>query len=98
MIVIGAINVAIGMCSYEPPHEPQPIHLDLAMDAGMDAANSLSPSQLPAEVMRAFVARYPRTIPAGASRVDSTYIIAFPLQAPRRHAAFLSDGTFVREE
>jgi hypothetical protein len=98
MIVIGAINVGLGVCSYEAPKDSQPIDLGLTRDAGVDAANSMSASQLPREVMRAFAIRYPRTIPIGASHVDSTYVVAFPPGATHRTATFLIDGTFVRED
>lgn len=102
MIVIGAINVALGLCSYEPPRDTQPIDLGLApdagIDAGIDAANTLAASQLPPDVMRAFAVRYPRTIPAGASYEAGTYIIAFPAGASHRQAVFRADGTFVRQD
>lgn len=96
MILIGAINVALGVCSYEPPEEPQRIDLELAQDAAVpDATNSIARSQIPAEVMRAFVERYPRTLPTGASRVGTTYTIAFTSNGSRQQATFLVDGSFV---
>lgn len=97
MILIGAINVGLGICSYEPPREPQRIDLGMAQDAAPDAANSIARSQIPAEVMRAFVTRYPRTVPAGATRVGTTYTVAFPPGGTHAFATFQADGTFVSE-
>lgn len=99
MILIGAINVAVGLCSYERPVDPQRIDLGMAQDAAVpDAPNTIARSQIPAEVMRAFVAKYPRTVPAGAARVGDTYTISFPPDRVPRQATFRSDGTFVGEE
>ena len=100
MLLIGAINVAIGYCSYEPPSTPRPIQLHIPMrDAAIDAANTLGPSELPAAVMRAFAVKYPRTIPVGAL-VDpaGTYTVLFPAGAAHKRAVFAADGTFVSEE
>lgn len=99
MILIGAINVSLGVCSYEPPADPERIDLGMARDAAMpDAANSIARSQIPTEVMRAFVAKYPRTLPASAARVGTTYIIAFAINGSLQQATFLADGSFVREQ
>ena len=100
MILIGLINVLIGYCSYSPPPaEPEPIQLNLIKrDAGLDAANTLSPSELPAEVMRAFAVKYPRTLPTGASVSGGDYQIDFAAGAATKHAWFKPDGTFVRDE
>ncbi len=100
MLLIGLLNVLIGYCSYKsPPPPPEPIHLNLIQrDAAVDAPYTLSPSQLPAEVMRAFAVKYPRTLPAGAAISGSDYQIDFPPGAPKQHAWFKPDGTFVRDE
>jgi hypothetical protein len=100
MLVIGLINVVIGFCSYkEPSQQHEAIKLDLIKrDAGADAANTIAPSQLPAEVMRAFAVKYPRTLPTGAEIQNGTYVIDFPAGAPHAHATFKPDGTFVSED
>lgn len=99
MILIGAINVALGVCSYERPMDPQRIDLGVTPDAAPpDAANTIARSQIPPEVMRAFVAKYPRTVPAGAWRVSDTYVIAFTFDGSLHHATFLADGSFVQED
>lgn len=100
MILIGLINVLIGFCSYsEPSQDHERIKLNLIKrDAGADALGTIAPSELPADVMRAFAVRYPRTIPTGATVENGTYVIAFPPGAPHAHATFKPDGTFVSED
>jgi len=100
MILIGLINVVIGMCSYSPPAgPPEPIKLNLLKrDAATDAPGTLGPSELPAEVMRAFAVKYPRTLPAGAQVSGGDYQVDFPAGAEKKHAWFKPDGTFVRDE
>jgi hypothetical protein len=100
MLLIGLFNVVIGMCSYSPPsQEHERIHLDLIKhDAAIDAPNTIAPSQLPAEVMRAFAVKYPRTLPAGVSFVRGNYVIEFPPGAAKKQATFTPDGAFVGDE
>ena len=101
MLLIGVINIAIGLCGYEgPPSNPQRIELKIPLRDGQvaDAANTLAPSQLPAEVMRAFAIKYPRTIPAGAIVDDNQYIVLFPPGAAHTRATFRADGTFLSDE
>jgi hypothetical protein len=100
MLLIGAINVGIGLCSYEPPTEPQRIelHLPALHDAGLDARGTLGIGQIPADVMRAFTVRYPRTIPAGAETDGTSYVVILPPGAPHTRATFRADGTFVSED
>lgn len=100
MLLLGAINVAIGAWTYETPREPQRIELVLPRrDAGAtDAPGTLGASQIPAAVMRAFAAKYPRTIPSGIERVGTTYVVGFPAGSTHRHATFGDDGEFVSED
>ena len=49
---------------------------------------------LPAEVMRAFTIKYPRTLPAGARKDIDTFTVYF---GAGRSAKFRADGTFVSE-
>jgi hypothetical protein len=95
MILIGLVNVALGLFSYTPPGETQRIDLDLPGRP----KGTLGPGDLPAAVMRAFNARYPRTIPPSAVRTpDDRFVIAFPAGSPHHHATFTGDGTFVGED
>ena len=75
------------------------IKLDLIKrDAGIDALNTLAPSELPADVMRAFAVKYPRTLPTGARVIQDAYVIDFPPGAPHKTATFKPDGTFVSDD
>lgn len=94
MLLIGAINVTIGVCSYSEPPPPERIQLDLP---GHDRS-VLGVAEIPAAVMRAFAVKYPKTIPTGARVVDGTYVLMFPPAAPHAHAVFRDDGTFVSED
>jgi len=99
MVVIGVINVVLGLASYHAPETPQRIELGLARDAGLvDAGNTLGSSELPPDVMRAFAVKYPHVLPAGAARDGTRYIISFPATAALHHAIFTSDGTFFAED
>jgi hypothetical protein len=102
MIVIGVVNVAIGMCSYKsaPPSERIELNIPVrdAPPKPIDAAGTLGASQLPADVMRAFAVRYPRTIPAGARVDGEVYTIDFPPGTPHAHARFKPDGSFISED
>ncbi|HTR54172.1 MAG TPA: hypothetical protein VMJ10_25945 [Kofleriaceae bacterium] len=95
MIAIAAINLALGLCSYHAA--PPPEHMALVLDAPR-APGTISASQLPAAVMRAFNLKYPRTIPSGARPDGDTYVVMFPAGAPHASATFRADGTFVSEQ
>lgn len=99
MLLIGAINIALGFCSYEaPPSNPQRIELKLpSRDAAADAAGTLGLPDIPAPVMRAFAVKYPKTIPAGAQLEGGNYVLAFPAGAAHTRAVFAPDGTFISE-
>ncbi len=98
MVVIGVVNVAIGLWSYKRPTEPQRIELVLHDAAVIDATGTLAASELPAAVMRAFAVKYPRTIPSGAIVVDEGYRVMFPPGKGHKSATFRADGTFVTDE
>ena len=91
MILIGVINVAIGLCSYKEAPEPEPMHVQLAPP---DAAGTIAPHDLPVAVMRAFNAKYPRTLPTGASVEGGAYTVSY---GAGRSATFRGDGAFVSE-
>ena len=100
MVAIGAINVALGLCSYRAPPPPERMQVVLpdAAHPPTDAAGTMGASQLPAVVMRAFNLKYPRTIPSGARAAGDTYVVMFPAGAPHTSATFRADGTFVSEQ
>jgi hypothetical protein len=96
MLLIGVINVAIGFCTYrEPSGPPERIVPDLTRH---DAAGAIGRGEIPTAVMRAFNARYPRTLPAGARRDGTTYTVLLPPGAPHTSATFAADGTLVSEQ
>ena len=98
MVVIGIINILIGLHSYKAPENPDRIILHLR-DAGFgDAAGTIGNATLPADVMRAFATKYPQVLPAGAKVVDKTFVVFFPPGGPHAHATFAADGTFVSED
>jgi hypothetical protein len=94
MILIGLINVILGLSSYHAPENPARI------DVGVGAADPdlIPASALPTPVVRAFVARYPHTIARGASRTNAGYLVVFPPGSPHHHATFTPAGAFVNED
>jgi len=100
MVLIAGINVVVGFWVYQKPSEQhEQIKLNLIKrDAAVDAINTLAPSELPAEVMRAFAVKYPRVLPAGAQVVQDGYIVVFPPGLPHKTATFKPDGTFVSDD
>ena len=98
MILIGAINVALGVCSYrEPSDHPQRIELQLPHPP-IDAAGTLGAAELPVAVMRAFNHKYPNTLPAGARAEGDRFTVIFPPGMAHASATFRADGTFVSEQ
>jgi hypothetical protein len=98
MLVIGALNVGIGLCSYTPPGTTQPIYLEIPSSSKPLAPGELGLGDIPAPVMRAFVARYPQTIPASAVRDGDDYVLNLPSGRDRQRARFTADGAFVADE
>lgn len=97
MILIGAINVGLGVCTYERAGDPEPIRVQPTYDA-QPPPDHLSVGQIPADVMRAFAVKYPRTIPTHARRDGDHIIVMFPAGAEKQRATFAQDGTFVADE
>ena len=93
MIVIGLINVALGLSIYHAPQDPA--RIDVGVGRPLDM---MPPSALPTVVVRAFVARYPHTIALGVTRDGTSYVIAFPPSSPHHHATFAENGAFVSED
>ena len=97
MILIGVINVALGMCSY---HEaPRTERIELHIPGHDRKPGELRAQDIPAPIMRAFAVKYPRTIPSGATaNPDNSVTVNFPPGAQLKTATFQPDGTFVRED
>lgn len=99
MVVIGSINILIGLHSYKAPETPERMELPgLHRDAGIDAAGTIGNAELPADVMRAFAVKYPRILPAGARIDGHNFVLSFPPGAPHAHATFDTTGAFVSED
>jgi hypothetical protein len=89
MILIGIVNVALGLCSYEDPVAPQRMEVPIPGSSAPDF------SRIPAPVMRAFTARYPHALPTSIDvRPDGNVALGLA----RGRAIFRNDGTFVGEE
>lgn len=86
MLLIGLVNVVIGLCSYESAPPPQPIIVRPAAGSDHDLG------RIPAQVMHAFTTRYPRTLPTAVEVRDDSYVLSFGSDA---RATFRADGTFV---
>ncbi len=96
MVLIGALNIMLGVCTYEPAGDTEPIRLGLMVDAGVPGHIGIA--QIPADVMRAFATKYPKTIPVGARLEAGNYVVLFPSGAAKQRATFGPDGTFVSDE
>ena len=92
MIIIGLINVILGLSSYHSPKDPA------RMNIGLGDPDLLPVSMVPTVVVRSFVARYPHTIAAGAKHEGRLWILTFPATSPHHHATFGDDGSFVSED
>ncbi len=103
MLLIGAINIGIGYCTYAPPGAPPqriiPV-LPAPAPKPKPTDGTIGIAEVPAAVMRAFAVKYPRHIPI-AKRLDAkTYELSFTEGAPAtpaRHITFRDDGTFLGE-
>jgi hypothetical protein len=100
MILIGGINLAIGVCSYStpPPTQPMVLHLPSPDQADAGVPGMMGPGAIPAVVMRAFAIKFPKNIPAGALHDGTRYIVVFRPGAVHQRATFDADGTFVSVE
>lgn len=96
MVLIGALNIMLGLCTYEPAGDPEPIRLGLLVDAGVPG--QMGAGQIPADVMRAFATRYPQTIPIGARLEGGNYVVLFAPGAAKQRATFRPDGAFVSDQ
>jgi hypothetical protein len=83
MLLIGAINVGIGVCVY---------------DKGPDQVQRLDPllklAEIPVPVMRAFTKAHPQHVPHAAKKLDDgTYELYFMHEGERQTARYRADGT-----
>jgi hypothetical protein len=98
MILIGAINVVLGVCSYHEPSAP-PERIELVLPRPpVDAAGTLGAAELPVAVMRAFNHKYPNILPAGARADGDAFTVLFPPGGAHSSATFRGDGSFVSEQ
>lgn len=102
MLFICGLNVAIGMCAYEPPREPQRIIPKLpppGTPAQPATDGTIGLAEIPAPVMRAFAVAYPRHIPApkklADSHGDTVYELSFTDAGTTTRVAYKPDGTFI---
>lgn len=97
MILIGVINVALGVCSYQ--EAPKPERMEVNIPGREREPGEMRVNAIPVEVMRAFAIKYPRTIPTKAiANPDNTVTVRFAPGAQFKSATFKQDGTFVRED
>lgn len=104
MLLIGALNVGIGVCSYEPPG-PDPERIILTLPPPTRAAlpvGHVTLGELPAAVMRAFADQFPRHVPSAARQLTTpgqpvAYELSFGTGDALRRVTFREDGTFVGE-
>ena len=100
MLLIGAINVGIGMCVYDkgPEHVQR---IDLVLPAPSSEAQAhvipdegmLGLGQIPVPVMKAFTKTYPQHVPQGAKKLDDgTFELFYLDEGARRTARFAADG------
>lgn len=99
MLVIGAINLGLGFSAYDKPGDPPtaivPVLPPPTVEPVIEGAISLG--ELPAPVMQAFTAAYPRVVPRRARKIDgdgasATYELTFGYGAAARRAWFGADG------
>lgn len=102
MLLIGAVNLGLGLCAYAPtPPPPQPIQLTLPPAGTIDrAGGSIGLGEIPVPVMRAFAQTFPRNAPRAAKRHVApdgtvTFELSFGAGSAAARATFRDDGTLV---
>lgn len=103
MLLIGAINVGIGLCVYEAPRPaPERIIPVMPPPAPRPTDGSITLGEIPAHVMRPFAIAYPRHVPSGAKKLTApdgtvTYEISYKAGDRSTTITYRDDGTFVGE-
>jgi hypothetical protein len=105
MILIGVLNVAVGLCVYEPP-PPAPERIIPVLPPVPPVVRptdgTITLGEIPAAVMRPFAIAYPRHVPSGAKKLTApdgtvTYEISFRADDTISTITYRDDGTFVSE-
>lgn len=100
MILICGLNIAIGMCAYEAPHDVEPIKPVLPTPP-KPPEGTIGLGEIPTPVMRAFAVAYPRHIPAPKKLTvggETVYELSFTDKARTTRVTYKPDGTFVDEQ
>lgn len=100
MLFICGLNVAIGMCAYEPAHDVERITPVLPAPA-KPPEGTIGLGEIPTPVMRAFAVAYPRHIPAPkklAVSGETIYELSFTDHGKTTRVTYKPDGTFVRAD
>ncbi|MBA3465609.1 MAG: hypothetical protein H0T46_37100 [Deltaproteobacteria bacterium] len=98
MLLIGLLNVGIGMCAYKAPtRNPERIQLVLPPPGTPENAppGTIGLGEIPAPVMRAFAVAYPRRIPAARKltvRSETVYELSFTDAGKTTVASYRPDG------
>lgn len=97
MLLICLLNVAVGMCGYEPPRTPERI-IPVVPAATPPTDGTIRAGEIPTPVIRAFADAYPRHVPAAKKLVvggETRYEISFTDAGKTVTAAYAPDGTFL---
>jgi len=99
MLLIGALNVSVGFCSYEGPgKDPERIKLVLPPPTvPTHAVGYVDLAQVPAAVMRAFAVAYPRHVPSPKQLGPDTYELSYSDAGVTHHLTYRADGTLLGE-
>lgn len=100
MLLIGLLNVAVGMCGYEPPRTPERIVpvIPAPTPEPVPTDGTIRPGDIPTPVMRAFAVAYPRHLPAAKKLIvagETRYELTFNEAGKSTTAIYAPDGTFV---
>lgn len=102
MLFICGLNIAIGMCAYEPPREPERIALVIPPPSTPKLPEgAIGLGEIPTPVMRAFAVAYPRHIPAPkklAVNGATIYELSFTDAGKTTRVSYKPDGTFLRAD
>ena len=97
MLLIGLINVVIGVCSYNAPSD---VHQRIipVLPPPTRAAGEISLADVPAAVMRAFAVAYPRHVATPRRVPPDLYELSYTDAGVTHRVTYRADGTFVSEK